>query len=269
VSTTTAKDICEAHLRDEIRYNAEHKILPTESGIAELLLSRGQELAPIYEEILQKLPAQGIAWKTFLGCCVLATAAYWSPDKGREDRTSREQLKDANSRVADLASELSELLEERQHLERASPFTGSTHYHICEVIQEANADNSYDPSRLKEPLNNLSGQFGLKYWPSLANIVAVIGRDAAAADIKATDPRTAVLCKSSRPSKADLIRAIQAGIKDNQHGGMGGLPRSFELSDSAMATLGNVLLDLPVNDLMTAEYVKNLRSRDKPKTAKA
>lgn len=269
MSTTTAREICEDRLREEIRYNSEHEILPAESRIAERLLTRGQELTPVYEEILEKLPADGIAWKTLLGCCVLSTAAYWSPDNGREDRASRDQLKDANARIAALASELSEALEERDRLENASPFTGSTHYHICEVIEEANASNGYFQSHLREPLSNIHHQFDLKYWPSLAGVVAEIGRNAEAADVKATDPRTAVLCKSSRPSKADLIRAIQAGIEDNKHGGMGGLPRSFELSDSAMATLGNVLLDLPIDDLMTAEYVKNLRGRDKPKTAKA
>ncbi|MCD9098041.1 hypothetical protein LU699_13140 [Luteimonas fraxinea] len=258
---TPAKPIC------AIRYNADRAILPVESGIAERLLSRGEELASVYEEILQKLPEHGTAWKTFLGCCVLATAAYWNPDKGRKNRDSREQLKGANARIAQLASELSDLLKERERLENTSPFTGSSHYHICEVIEEANSDNRFDPTRLKQPLHDLCGHFGLKYCPSLASIVAVIGRDAGAAVVEATDPRTAVLCNSSRPSKADLIRAIQAGIKDNQHGGMGGLPRSFKLSDSALGTLGNVLLDLPVSELMTAEYVKNLRRRDQPKRA--
>lgn len=269
MSTTTAKDTCETYLREEIRYNAEFGVAPAESGIAERLLSRGQELTPVYEEILQKLPEHGIEWKTLLGCCVLSTAAYWSPEKGREDRGSREQLKEANARIAELASELSDLLEERERLENGSPFTGSTHYHICEVIEEANADNGRFRSYLKEPLSNLHHQFDLKYWPSLASVVAVIGRNAEAAEITATDPRTAVLCDSSRPSKADLIRAIQAGIKENQHAGMGGLPRSFKLTDSALATLGNVLLDLSPDELMTAEYVKNLRGRDKPKTTKA
>ncbi|NIK31045.1 hypothetical protein FHY15_000141 [Xanthomonas arboricola] len=267
MSATTAKDLCEMHLRGHIRHNAEHAILPTESGVAEHLLSRGRELSPVYEEIFQKLPEHGIAWKTFLDCCVLATAAYWTPEKGREDRASREQLKEANARIADLASQLSGLLEQRERLENSSAFSGSTHYHICEVIEEANADNRFDRTRLTKPLENLCHQFDLKYWPSLAKIVATIGHDAETAQVAADDPRTAALCGSKRPSKADLIRAIQAGIKDNQHGGLGGLPLSFKLSDGSLATLGNVLLDLPAESLMSVEYVKNIRGRDKPKTA--
>ncbi|ALN88032.1 hypothetical protein LC55x_4784 [Lysobacter capsici] len=41
----------------------------------------------------------------------------------------------------------------------------------------------------------------------------------------------------------------------------GDLPRDFQVSDKNMANLMNVLLDLPVEKLLTAEYIKGRRQK--------
>lgn len=41
----------------------------------------------------------------------------------------------------------------------------------------------------------------------------------------------------------------------------GALPQDFQASDKTIATLMNVLLDLPPDELLTAEYIKGRRKR--------
>jgi hypothetical protein len=98
-------------------------------------------------------------------------------------------------------------------------------------------------------------------------MVRAIGQDAEEAEVFADDVRTAAMSESKRPSKADFIRALHKGVADNQHAGMGGLRRSFKLSDAAAATLANVLLDLPSDAVVDAKYAKNVRERDQRRQA--
>lgn len=258
----SAKQVCEEHLREQIRYNTEKNILASENRVAERLLARGEELSPVYVEVHAQLRADGIGWKIFLDC-VLSTGAFWSPEKIAEHREDRAALIDLNQAIAKHADALADLLGEREELQNRSAFSGNTHYDICQVIHQASAGNGRYESYVKEPLEHLSTRFDMKYWPRLAECVRVIADDAAEATIAASDPLTAAATKSSRPSKADFLRALRSAIGENRGTWLGGFPRKFAPTDSALATLVNVLLDLPPSELIDASYVKNLRRRDK------
>ncbi|WP_214169425.1 hypothetical protein, partial [Listeria seeligeri] len=104
------------------------------------------------------------------------------------------------------------------------------------------------------------------YWPSLSEMIRAIGTDAENANVHSHDPRSAAMSQTSRPSVADFVRAIEEGIAENQHAGLGGLPASFRLSDESIATLANVLLNLPAESAKDAKYVKNIRERDRRRT---
>ncbi|WP_386338320.1 hypothetical protein O4D10_14805 [Xanthomonas citri pv. citri] len=134
-----------------------------------------------------------------------------------------------------------------------------------DVIDRASERNGHYQSYLKERLENLC-QFDLKYWPSLSEMVRVIGNDAESANVQSHDSRSAAMSQTSRPSEADFVRAIEEGIAENQHAGQGGLPASFRLSDESIAALVNVLLNLPPESAKDAKYVKNIRERDRRRT---
>lgn len=256
-----ARQICEDYLREEIRSNDEKRILPSENRIAERLLARGDELVDVYEVVHTKLARDDIAWKIFLGR-LLTTAAFWSLEELAQARADRNALADLNQSIAKHAHALSSLLADRDELHNRSPFSSGTHYDICEVIAEASADNSRFESYLKEPLDHLSGRFDMKYWPSISSCIRVIGDDAENAKIVADDPLTAAATRSTRPSKADFVRALRESIDEIRGDWLGGVPEAFVLSNDAMATLVNVLLDLPPDELVDGTYVKNL-GRDK------
>ncbi|WDJ79057.1 hypothetical protein JH282_16445 [Xanthomonas campestris pv. campestris] len=228
-------------------------------------MSRSSELQPVYEEIEKLLGLHGSEWKVFLDWCVLATGTHWTPSKNRENRANRKRVEQVNAKIAALSARLADFLEERDSICNTSPFSSDTLYHPIDVMEHAGQDNFLYRSHLKPELEALTYRFDLKYWPSLADMVRAIGQDAEDAEVATNDVRTAAMSESKRPSNADFIRALHEGVAENQRSGMGGLPRSFRLSDSAAATLANVLLELPPDAMVDAKYAKNIRERDQRK----
>lgn len=259
---TTAQEICEHLLTEEIRYNIEHDILPSESTIANRLLQRGIELRDAYEELQRKLHAHPPALHCFLGL-VLNTAAFWSPDQAKEARAARNDLADVNRQIAKTATELALLLEQRSNLHDMSGFSSDTHFHVCDVIDAASQHNYLFQSYVQKELAILRCQFNLNYWPSLDAFVQELALDAKNSVMNATDPLTAAATAAARPSRADFFKALFAAIEESRAENSGQLPIGFKLTDRTLASLANCALDLGPDDLVDEEYVKHLRQRER------
>jgi hypothetical protein len=259
---TTPLQICENLLIDGKRYNIEHQILAIENAVADRLLLRGLELKDAYEELHEKLHKQSPALKVFLEV-LLSTAAFWSPDKIVKARSARDELADVNQQIAGKAAELVDLLERRSDLHNTSGFSSNTHYHVCDVIEAASEENYLFKSYIKERLDVLTGQFDLKYWPSLSQFLQVVASDAQHADMEATDPLTAAATAAARPSRADFFKALLAAIQENSAENYGLLPKGFKLTDNTLASLANCALDFGPDDLADSAYVKRFRQRER------
>lgn len=259
-----ARTVCEDILREKIRYNAENEVWPSESAVAEHLLARGEELSDAYEEIYSKLHRRTYALDQFMGM-LLSAKALWSPDKIAKAREDRDVLKEINVKIENQARALAYLLQRRTDLHNTSGFSSETLYHIVDVIDRANEGNGHYATFLRKPLQELSGQYDLKYWPELFRCLHAIADDAASAIVEATDPMTDAATASRRPSTSDSVMLFLAYIEDCRGDYAGGIPRDFHLSDKNMATVMNVLLDLPDDKILTAEYIKGRRQRARGK----
>ena len=259
---TTPQKVCENILIEGKQYNIEHKILPSENAVADRLLSRSLELKEAYEELHEKLHKHPPALKVFLDL-LLSTAAFWSPEKITKARSERDDLANINQQIARKAAELAELLERRSDLHNTSGFSSSTHYHVCDVIEAACEKNYLFQSYVKERLDALTGQFDLKYWPSLGEFLQVIASDAEHAGMEASDPLTAAATAAARPSRADFFKALFAAIDESSAENYGQLPRGFKLTDNTLASLANCVLDFGPDDLADSAYVKRLRQRER------
>lgn len=258
----TAREYFEDHLREQIGYNIKHEILPSENAVARCLLNRGDELIEVYEELHAKLLRDETARKVFLNC-ILSASAFWSPKQIAKDRADRVDLTALNRTIAARAHELADLLAKRDDLHNHSGFSSGTHYDIVNVIHQACSQNGRYEQYVKEPLAQLSARFDMKYWPMLSDVVRVIGIDAEQADVIASDPLTESATQSKRPSTADFTRALGAAIDENRGTWLGAIPNDFTLSDQGMATLINVLLDLPAEKMVDPVHVKNSRNKHK------
>ena len=236
ITTRAARQVCEEYLREQIHTNNEQGILPSENLVAERLLARGDELAAVYEVVYAHLYRDGISWKIFLGC-LLSTGAFWSLEKIAGHRADRGALFELNRDIAKHAHTLADLLARRDDLHNRSAFGSDTHYDITAVIDQACAQNGRYEYYLKEPLAQLSARFDMKYWPMLADCVRVIGDDAETASITASDPLTEAATQSTRPSKADFIRALRESLDEKRGNWLGAIPKTFGVSNDVMAAL--------------------------------
>lgn len=251
---------CEAVLQKEIIDNEAGAILPSETAVARLLLSHRLALSFAYDELNRKLGTYPRALHTFLGV-VLQTAAHWTPGQLQEAREDRARLEAVNTRIVMLARELAGLLDERSGLGNTSGFATNAMYHPADLIAAAAERNGYFRSYLKAPLEHLATRFDLKYWPSLGDMCLALANDAEAAHIEATDPLTAAGTEGQRASLTDFVLALFAGVDENLVEEHGPLPNDFRLTDDAWAALVSAALDLPVDQIIGADYIKGIRQR--------
>jgi len=253
---------CENALREEWRYNDEHKIWPSQNLVIERLLERRVEMIGAYAEIHAKLHRHPHALTEFFRA-VTYTAVSWSPAKAVEARQDRDRLSEINRRIAEAAGALATLLAERSEIENRSSFHAHGLYHIGEVIESASNGNYMFEWHLREPLQALRSQFDLKYWPSISACAAAIAQDAAASTVDATHPATEVATRANRASKADFFKALYINLDEYGAAGRGFIPHGFHLTDESIASIANCALGLPAETGVDGAYVKRLRQRER------
>lgn len=253
---------CEDALRAERTSNIDAQIFPSANAVFDRLLERRLELTEAYRDLHAKVGKHPHAITLFLR--VLAdVAAFWNPERIESARAGRERLRKVNSLIACRATELSALLEERSELCNHSGFADDSYYHIIQVVDAAGARNPLYRSFIGKDLRALKGEFGLKYWPSLADCFAVIARDAERAELEATDPVTAAATEGRRASLADFFKGWFELIEENSTDEGGFIPSGVKLTDNSYASFANCALGLGPNDLVDGAYVKRLRQRER------
>lgn len=110
-------------------------------------------------------------------------------------------------------------------------------------------------------MKGLQGQFDLKYWPRLDQIIRTLAEDADHAELSAIDSVTESATKSQTSSKADYFRALFEIIENNLQLNYGFLPDDFRLTDNTIATMANCTLALAPKHMVDSLYVKNIRHR--------
>ena len=126
------------------------------------------------------------------------------------------------------------------------------------LIDDAGEGNGRYQFYLKPELQRLNS-FDLKYWPDIAGIIRSLGMEEV--EITFADDAAEAIINARRPSQTDFFRALFDNITMQKNGDHYGLPRTFKLSDAALATIYNITRDLPPDDLADAVYVKRTRHR--------
>lgn len=226
------------------------------AAVIDRMLDRYDELKKPSQELVKQLGSDQVAMKTFIRVFI-HTATHHTPEYFRDQRDRRDELKEVNSAIAELAFKLSTLLKRRTYLHETSGFTSNTSFHIVDFIERASQHNGHFRSILKNKLTLLRGQHDLKYWPNISEILSQIGSDASQAAVVPIDDTTAAGTESQRSSRADFLRVLFEEIEWNQHPLQRYLPSSFRLSDGAWASLVSVAL----NDDLEAQYIKSFRHK--------
>ena len=263
-NTSEAVRACEEILKTELEYNRAHNIWPSVNRIMEVMLARRGELVDAYEELYSSLSKQPRALRSLLEI-VAASPRFWGPERISEAREARKELTAVNARIAEAAQSLSALLERRAQIQETSGFSCDTFHHVLDPIKAAAEEdcNHLFEWHVQEPLDALRYQYDNKYWPDLSAVVEAIGVDAEHAEVYAHDVATASATSSARPGLSDFFRALLAHIEENLVSEGGLIPTDFRISDGTLASLINCVLELEVEDMIDAAYVKRFRQGER------
>lgn len=112
----------------------------------------------------------------------------------------------------------------------------------------------------------MTGQFDLKYWPSMGELTQVIADDAAQAAPSPQDPLTAAGTEGARAGLADSFRTFFAALEESSIRNCGFLPGVFELTDRSVAIFMSCALGLGLDEVVDSAYMKRLRQRVRERT---
>lgn len=165
-------------------------------------------------------------------------------------------LQQLNADICTYAGTLARMLAEREDILNRNSFIVDRPTGVPELIALAGETRPVYRVYLHAPLDALSCQFDGKYWPPLQDLLSVIAAKRPAVEFMARSEE--VMVEVSRGSIApdyfrELFCRLQM-IREERR-----LPARFTLSDSQLASLATVSLDLP--DPLTAENVKTIRNR--------
>ncbi|OMO19647.1 hypothetical protein BH581_05720 [Vibrio splendidus] len=249
---------CEEFLVNDRAYNVENDIWASVVEITDRLLARRAEMTVVYKELDENYEQSHI--NVFLDI-VMSTAAFWNPKAANEYRAQKKHLIETNAEIAKVAEKLAALLAKRKELNNSSNFHSNSHCSIVDVIDNASQFNGHYKGFLKQPLESLSGQYDLKYWPGLSEVVSEIGKDAKSSEVYSSDSWTEAATSSQRSSVADFFRALFAAIEENSERINGLLPLSFKLTDNSLSIVANCALNLDPEEVIDGQIVKGIRQR--------
>lgn len=253
-----AVELCEEFLKNDRAYNVENDIWANVVEITDRLLTRRTEMTVVYKELAENYEQSHI--NAFLDI-VMSTAAFWNPQAASEYRAQKKQLIETNAELAKVAEKLAALLAKRKELNNSSNFYSNSHYSIVDVIDNASQYNGHYTGFLKQPLERLGGQYDLKYWPSLSEVVSEIGKDAMSSEVYSSDSWTEAATSSQRSSVADFFRVLFAAIEEHSERINGVLPLSFKLTDNSLSIIANCALNLEPEEIIDGQIVKGIRQR--------
>lgn len=149
--------------------------------------------------------------------------------------------------------------------ERRAALCGNDHFQydrirkLIEFIDDAGEENGHC---LKPELQRLNS-FDLKYLPDIAGIIRSPGMEET--EVTFADEATGEIINTHRPSLTDFFRELFDNIGMHYYA----LPRTFKLSDAALATICNITRELSPDELVDTARVKRTRHQLKTQSFSA
>ena len=225
---------------------------PSTWAVFNRLIERHDEMASVYREISTCSLTRQQLW------VLLEQIIHAGSFRFAKLRADHQELAALNDNISTMSMQLAEMLERRTEL------SGNGHFHcermrkLTEFIDDAGEKNGHYQLHLKPELQRLNS-FDLKCWPDMAGIIRSLGMEEV--EVTFADEATRAIINARRPSRTNFFRELFDNISMQKTGDYYALPRSFKLSDAALATICNITRDLPPDELVDVVYVKRTRHR--------
>lgn len=261
----TPTERIEAFLCAERADLLEQGIWPSNVVVIDNMLANAPSLAAAYADILTQAPPGTVgtwgeqeAWQRIL-LAVIDTAAGWAPARIGETREAVRRAAELSEDVAKKARELAALLRAREVQREKHGISGPDDYHPLDVLHLA-AERSHQARAYEgwvaPRLASLKADFDLKYWPRTADFLDALAdlQEEPAAPHDELD-RAAMASRQSGTPR-EFLRALDAELATiADEDGV-----TVSLHHRTLAELANAALALPVDELLTPEYIKKYRA---------
>ncbi|WP_024186583.1 hypothetical protein [Escherichia coli] len=225
--------------------------------VFERLIARHEEMEPVYAELEEKCVTGQRLWVLLEQC--IFSGGIGTADNHAALRADYRELQSIGEEIPLLSIRLATLLRRRSDiLNRSGAFSVNTMTRVTDYLDAAGRENGLYQSWIQPELEALS-RFELKYWPDFADVLQVLAEEPA--ELSCRDESTHAIVGAKRASMTDFFRELFCNLHEVADGSPWGLPLGLMPSDSALATLSNIVCDLPVEAMIGEEYVKRVRQR--------
>ncbi len=260
-STRCPTTFCEAFTYQELADLKGGNVWNSWHPIMERILSRTCEMKCVYTELCEHF---GYSLESYNPGLRLALEAIWASgglfnkDSISNKREAQKELVSLHEEIPSLANRLSEALIRQRELFDTEDFTTGEHMNLVDLISSAGMYNGHFTGWVENELKKLDGEYDGKYWPEPERLVSAIGDFESSRELpvqgylpeEVMDGRKSVLKDFVLGFDSDLINTRQ-------------IPKSFSFSNASIASIANVVLDLPKNRLATEDAIRVIRNRRK------
>lgn len=226
-------------------------------SVFERLITRHDEMKIVYAELQEKNVSGQRLW-VLLEQCIFA-GAFATESNHAALRADYRDLQILSEEISGAAIRLEMMLRRRSEiLNRSGNFSIDRLVRLTDYIDEAGQENGLYRNYIQPRLDELN-DFDLKYWPNIADLLQVLGREST--EVHCQDDATRAIVDARRASLTDFFKEFFSRLHDISDGSLYGLPRGFRLSNSSIATLCNVICDRQPEQIIDEGYIKRLRQR--------
>lgn len=229
-----------------------HGALP----VFERLITRKGEMAPVWDELAGRRVTGNQLW--LLTEQFILAAVEGESGEHAQIRAGYRELQALNEDISETSFRLAQLLERREQILSSGHFHVERMLRLREVIDAAGFHNGHYRSRLMPELDKLN-EFGRKYWPDMPGMLHALGEEKT--DIRFHHDASEAIALGRPSLRTDFLRNLFDRISELSNGSVYGLRPGFRLSDASLATICNVVLDLPPEKMADAAYLKGARQR--------
>jgi hypothetical protein len=256
---------CRAYIERELNDYQDNSIWMTYWPVMHRMIDRANELKQPFAELVDKFgytdkfegvpPSNTYIW-------LVLEHIWMSVDFDKSDvgklRNEYKELLAIQSEIVDTTLKLASILRRQDEMYETSGFLRPDFQSIGDLFEQACDDNYLHQTHVLPKLRALLGQYDLKYWPCRADLVEAIGafEELQPEPCHSEIPRDVIDGRSS--TIKDFVLAFDKAFKNANS-----LPKDFKFSNNAMADIMNVVLDLPIDQLVTGEAVRIVRNRYK------
>ena len=254
-----AATFCESFTRQELADLKQKKLWNSWHPVMERILARSDEMKPVYAEMCERLGYTIYEPSTALR---LVLEAIWASGKLFDQETIarkrqiQKELARLHNDITEQAYRLSELMKRQTELLETEDFSPGVFLDCVGLISRAGKNNGRFTGWLQSELESLDYRYDGKYWPSPAQMVSAIGEFEASQPLPIQGYLPGEVLAGRASHIKDFVLGFDAELKQSHQ-----IPRTFSFSNSAVATIANVVMDLPVESLATTDAVRVVRNR--------